>query len=517
MGGKIVKIAKGNYLEKATNINYYSGGDINTIAGKRINETAGEGIFMGDAEEAPENNLSRTTPITIECYVEFRPKQNWKGEFGFDWFRNGDYKDSAGLFSNLDYKDIVTKQYSDRRYRTLEIDANEFNGYFKKNIALYNSLKNKFKPIKIKWKHKKDSRGNTLNDASGNPVMYEFLASYLTIFKKESPEPPVVSPDPDTQNISVTIQAYIHVKTAPDELKIKLEETQKEFFSVTPVDLTKTVTTDTPTKQDITITCKKTYATDQVLKVVATTTNAAGVTKEEVVGKLVVKANDRVHRKTKKIVFVEIETETRVGRPKSGNAANYNTVNLKKHLRQALIDVHPDSTTEPLDLVNLRIGTASVNTRFNARNVRNGEILSSGTAGFLLYCFKEYLRQHYPLETTKYDDYFKVFIFDEVGYHPNPRANKAGFATPGEEYTVLLRGSNDQTAAHEILHSLNLAHTFSNSESDGNAICTFTYKTTDNLLSYTHHKGITNLAYKTARFSLQHWQWVIANAAATPE
>ncbi|MCG8761024.1 hypothetical protein G1L15_14120 [Tenacibaculum finnmarkense] len=66
MGGKIVKIAKGNYIEKATNINYYSGGDINTIAGGRINETAGEGIFMGDAEEAHENNRSRTTPITVK-------------------------------------------------------------------------------------------------------------------------------------------------------------------------------------------------------------------------------------------------------------------------------------------------------------------------------------------------------------------------------------------------------------------------------------------------------------------
>ncbi|WCC43628.1 hypothetical protein PJW08_00365 (plasmid) [Tenacibaculum finnmarkense] len=73
MGGKIVKIAKGNYLEKATNINYYSGGDINTIAGKRINETAGEGIFMGDAEAAPESTL--TTHPDIEK-IEFIDAEN---------------------------------------------------------------------------------------------------------------------------------------------------------------------------------------------------------------------------------------------------------------------------------------------------------------------------------------------------------------------------------------------------------------------------------------------------------
>lgn len=462
MGGKIVKIAKGNYLEKATNINYYSGGDINTIAGKRINETAGEGIFMGDAEEAPENNLSRTTPITIESYVEFRPKPNWKGEFGFDWFRNGDYKDSARLFRNLDYKDVIAKQYTDSRHRTLETNANNFKGYFKKNSALYNSLKNKYKPTKISWKYKKDRRGRDLLDASGNPVFDEFLASYLAVFKKET--------DP---NVAVTIQAYIHVKTAPDELKIQLEDAQKEFYSVTPLELTKTVTGRKPTKQDITITCKKTCSTDQILKVVATTTNAAGVTKEEVVGKLVVKANDSTHRKTKKIVFVEIKTELPRKMENIGDAAEYNTTNLKKYLRQALIDVHVDSATETLDLGNINVGRTTANTHFNSRQIRNGEILSGSTAGLLLYYLKEYLKQYRPLEVAKYDDYFKVFIFDEKGYDPRPGTNKAGFASPGKPYTVLLRGSNDQTAAHEILHSLNLAHTFSNSEADGNAKCTF--------------------------------------------
>ncbi|GGX19172.1 hypothetical protein [Aquimarina muelleri] len=510
MGGKIVKIAKGNYTEKARNINYYSGGDINTIAGKRINEKAGEGIFFGDAEEAPQSNLSRTLPITIECYIEFRPKPDWRGEFGFDWFRNGDYKNSAGLFNNLDYKDIISKQYTDSRHRTLETDPNKFKGYFKKNIALYNSLKNKFKPTKIKWKHKKDSSGNTLNDASGNPVMDEFLASYLTIFKKET--------DPD---VSVTIQAYIHVKTEPEELKIKLEESQKEFFSVTPVDLTKTVTNSTPTKQDITITCKKTCSTDQVINIVAVSKGVSPhfcgdpeheaenqITKEEIVGKLIVKANDKPHRKTKKIVFVEMKTNITSSGPNKGNA-NIST-DIKKYLRQALIDVDKNSATETLDLISSSF--------FNSRFVKNGEIEGKGSLmGSLEYLFKDMLKKRTPSEEHKYDDFFKVFIFDEKGYHPDPNTSKAGFAFPGENYTILFRDANAQTGAHEILHALNLAHTFTNSEADSNAKWTFTYKSINNILSYSHHKAITNSAYKTARFSLQHWQWAIANAAADPE
>ncbi len=57
MSGEIVKIAKGNYIEIATkDISYYSGGDITTISGKKISEKAEEGIFIGDADTAPQSN-----------------------------------------------------------------------------------------------------------------------------------------------------------------------------------------------------------------------------------------------------------------------------------------------------------------------------------------------------------------------------------------------------------------------------------------------------------------------------
>ncbi|MCD8440944.1 hypothetical protein [Tenacibaculum finnmarkense] len=167
----------------------------------------------------------------------------------------------------------------------------------------------------------------------------------------------------------------------------------------------------------------------------ATTTNAAGVTKKEVVGKLVVKANDRTHRKTKKNVFVQIKTRLPRKMGNVGKAVEYNTTNLKKYLRQALIDVHVDSATETLDLASINVGRATANAHFNSRQIRNGEILSRSTAGLLLYYLKEYLKQYRPLEVAKYDDYFKVFIFDEKGYDSRPGTNKTGFASPGKPYT----------------------------------------------------------------------------------
>lgn len=54
MGGQIVKVTKGNYVEKATNIINYSGGDINKIAGNKHIKTFGE-MCCGEADEAPES------------------------------------------------------------------------------------------------------------------------------------------------------------------------------------------------------------------------------------------------------------------------------------------------------------------------------------------------------------------------------------------------------------------------------------------------------------------------------
>lgn len=93
VSGKIIKTTKGNH-------NIFSEGSIVHNAGGTISETGIEkGISFGEPESAPK-------PEKIaKCVVEFRPKSDWKGEFGFDWSRKGDSK--LGL--DVNYKGIIGK------------------------------------------------------------------------------------------------------------------------------------------------------------------------------------------------------------------------------------------------------------------------------------------------------------------------------------------------------------------------------------------------------------------------
>ena len=54
-----------------------------------------------------------SNPLTIipipKVLVSFRPNDNWKGEFGFDWIR----KDDTSLFKDEKFEEIVSKQYTD--------------------------------------------------------------------------------------------------------------------------------------------------------------------------------------------------------------------------------------------------------------------------------------------------------------------------------------------------------------------------------------------------------------------
>lgn len=53
-------------------------------------------------------NVSGTKSIDSRCIVEFRPDDNWKGEYGFDWFRRGDTVENInGSNSKSNYKPIV--------------------------------------------------------------------------------------------------------------------------------------------------------------------------------------------------------------------------------------------------------------------------------------------------------------------------------------------------------------------------------------------------------------------------
>ncbi|MET4140962.1 hypothetical protein [Pedobacter sp. UYP1] len=75
---------------------------------------------------------------------------------------------------------------------------------------------------------------------------------------------------------------------------------------------------------------------------------------------------------------------------------------------------------------------------------------------------------------------------------------------------VLFPAKNDETAAHEFLHSMKLPHTFVNTEAAADEKFTFKIQKTDNVMDYSHQVNIQ-------RTSLFKWQWIVAHGAAENE
>ena len=47
-------------------------------------------MSSGEGNKNNNNNSTNQDKESKECLVYFRPKEGWKGEFGFDWIRMGE-------------------------------------------------------------------------------------------------------------------------------------------------------------------------------------------------------------------------------------------------------------------------------------------------------------------------------------------------------------------------------------------------------------------------------------------
>ena len=62
-------------------------------------------MSSGEGNKNNNNNSTNQDKESKECLVYFRPKEGWKGEFGFDWIRMGEsfekeYVDDKGTESS---------------------------------------------------------------------------------------------------------------------------------------------------------------------------------------------------------------------------------------------------------------------------------------------------------------------------------------------------------------------------------------------------------------------------------
>ncbi|MDR4952086.1 hypothetical protein REB14_07880 [Chryseobacterium sp. ES2] len=406
-------------------------------------------------------------PQPIQLIVQFRPNKGWKGEFGFDWMRIGD----TSLFNDQKFSDIIAYQYEDAKFTTKVKDGNKYKGYFKVDETMFNNLKKEYNPFSILWKTKKDKN-------TGKDIPEEYFIPWLSIIKDKE----------------VKITFFAEIQQEADYL----EFTKSDYFTFTPNKIEiKGKKKISLNDYEVTIKCIKEFTNNQTIELKAFKAQDGKII-EAMVGKLNVWANDNTKQKKKDVVFVEIKTpELSTGSGKNKPNVNDEKDRVNQYLGQAYIQLSDQSDIVELDL------TSDKNF---VDFVTNGEVDSDKKSGGkeLQDYLKAQLEKAYP---KKYTKHFKAFYFAEHGYSAGG-GYVSGYSNYGADYVVVFKSKNNQTAAHEFLHSMNLAHTFANKEASSHALFTYEYKKTDNLLDYSHHGGNDN-----KRCSLYYWQWKKANSS----
>jgi hypothetical protein len=439
----------------------------------------------------------------------------------------------TSFFGDTKYEDIVAKQYKEAAFTNLVTDINKYDGFYKKDPALYKKLKNEYNKHIIPWKDQKDATGAVLKDAKGVVIKEEYFCPWISLFPKEiekttsqgAGKPPLKQKVASGyKNTIATLSLILEVEEEADTLKF----VDNKYFKITPPEIA--ITGKTKGKHafidSVTIECLSEFSSNQSIVINAIKKGVAPAKDDvKVAGKLKVWANHKPNRKKGKLLLVEVVTPF-ISSGNPGSAAGQKDL-FEKYLRQALIE-----TTVDTEILNL---STDIELQTGGKYVVGGQVAAyykSATntpAGFVklqdyLYAkLKAQLKAANPADENKYANHFVAYYLGENGGYVDAAGLVQGLNGYSSGKNVMLFPSkNDQTAAHEFLHSFNLPHSFTNKEAADEAVknattptakaaarattalFTFEYAKTENLLDYSHHIPET-------RSSLWYWQWIKAN------
>ncbi len=394
---------------------------------------------------------------TSKCTIKFRPQDDWKGEFGFDWLRETD----TAIIGDAKYENIVGKYGATY--------ATEATAVFTKSLVKFTSLKNNnYDPFQVHWK--KDGKEGAI----------ENKVSWLTLFPEDQCKD-------NTKKCEAKLSLQIEIiDDASEVLRI---DYNKDFFKLDKTEVTpKSVGKH---KMDLTIKCIKEFSSDEEIKVVNETNSADGNFRETVAGRLMMVKNDKAHRYKANIVFVKVATKinTVANIATTANEQSF----LEKYMYQSLATLNLKE--EELDLkTNVKFNTDwTVQKTPTVKAVKNNisNVLSIHT--FLENEFKK-------LQPT-YNDWYKIFFFDEAGGNLNGTTynglNGAAKGIPSKS-VVLYKTHNTATTTHELLHAMGLYHSF-----DNDSTYTFKIGETENIMDYSHQDAYGN----KSRISTWKWHW----------
>ncbi|MBF6653816.1 hypothetical protein C3B47_13170 [Flavobacterium columnare] len=457
VGGKITEIVGGEY-------NIYSEGPITlTSLEGSVNITAKKDIKYGEPESPP---IGPNPEIKPKCLVYFRPHDNYDSEFGFDWLRTGDTKKKGDSW----FGNIMGKYYESDNVTVFK-DTNHWNVNFKKDLRMYDRLLRDYTLFNIPWKQKKGK----------NAFIYP--TPIITLLEGKT----------------ATFNLKIEIEELPKKLTLEFKEKEATKHLSLNVQQISGLSKGKQTKSNfLKITCNKAFDTTQTLYV-----KADG----EICGTLKIHPNTPKFQKKINIVFVKVKTDIN-GFEVRGKMTNGGDVFFKKCLNQALVIPNLVIETQDLDCTGNLLWNTFKN-KFCPQTITDKKgvtknVLSSD-AGLRNY-LEDQLKDQFG---DKYKGYYTVFFIGEKFYSFKNGVHTGylnGFSYFNTTFGVYFNGHNEGTLAHELMHAMQLPHTF-----DGlSAAAKFTYMAgqTDNIMDYSHQPQFGNIRRKI----IYHWQWKLLNS-----
>ncbi|TWP28473.1 hypothetical protein ETU09_06000 [Apibacter muscae] len=451
VGGKITKTADGGIYN-------YAKGNISFNSATEVIETAPE-IIYGKAEAHP------PTPMKTTCMVEFRPGEDYRAEFGFDWFRDG------GCFwdsNQRDFKQVVGKYYTDSTYTQVFSGGNKISPYFKPDEEMFTRLENSF-------------------NRYYNPFFKKLYKVPMLSLRKEK----------------TALLDIINYRQGEEALSLSLEFANPEAKNYLEAEFLKPPET-TPTDeqgrlepQKVRIYCKEEFSQIQKLQVISK--DAQGST--EVCGELLIHPNSPEYQKEVKFLFVAVQTNLN-GEVKQTKFKEKDKAFFEDLLGQALIypkiEIRTLDCTDPVFTEELKKKGHIAHGKYK-KKIKNPDRVIDAEGWYIQKIRKihDLLNQQAELQDLKKEfppkEYYYMYFFAE-DYTPGVE----GYSYYNSNFTVCLTFEKT-TAAHEYGHAVGLPHTFD--ASSKNSLYTYSQKRTYNLMDYGGDKN----------FFLYHWQWKLFN------
>jgi hypothetical protein len=384
--------------------------------------------------------------ITSRCLVHFRPGADWKGEFGFDWIREG----NTGLTGDEDYK-IISKPF--------DIIKTEYN-----------------RPAHIKWDKVKDGKD------------FEYYAPWLSLF-----------PEKQTQGAGnlkkcrAKLKCYYEIKDEkPEKIHFYFDA---KFFKLSVAEITPNAIGkyEGNSGMDLEITCIEEFDEDQDIYAFVDTREPDGSFKTYIGGKMRVVKNNKDSRFSAKVVFVKVRTDFNVDN--QVDAISKTDMDLMQtHFCQLLTTLN--FKEESLDL---RDDDELVNNYAFFQN-KTFKIASNPQGKIKLHDFLDSrFRKKFEGGKYPYDDYYKIFyfkedggVFGEDGKYVLAGGEASGIPSPIKCVNIYNR-HKESAPTHELFHAMGLYHTF---EPTNLNKYKFDFKKTENIMDYSQ--------IRTASFK---WQW----------